>query len=638
MTALRKERLQGPSVPRKRRLENMAFAATPTGYLHSLLNGQEGLEITVTEGDLPPVLMQANALLREGDRKGAKAYLESIDFRDLDQRIPVHPIPRTDLMYITAKVLEDAELHEQAVLWYERILSHEPHVEVYIGLAGIYEQYYHFLSRSVFYWKQVCDRLPDDETVRIRCAMKLCQCGRIREAKAVFQDARARCGNNRLQQINIDQMLLWIRHYLSGYDQGYFSASYKAWGHAYESECAPVHPVRFMNDPDPDRPLRVGIITGDIGGNNTPLTVHHAVLKQLHRDCVQLYAYNNSHKDHELSNGWEEVFDVNRPIHRVPALEVIEILLADRIDILLDVGGVCSGSRYEILQYKPAPIMVNIGSLSTTGMTRMDYRLTDKHLDPPGSQRYYTERLVYLAGGNLPYHPPVESPCVGPLPALKNGYVTFGSFNKCDKINEDVIAAWARILRAVPGSRLVLKFQAASDPEVRRFFARAFTTLGIDPDRLVFIGHTTYEEHLILVEQIDLVLDTFPFNGTRTTLEGLWMGVPFVTLTCPTYVGRVGRVILSHMELSAFAADTVDDYVRKARDAAADWPALSAIRQGLREKLLNSTMCNHARYAREMEDAFRWMWRQWCMERTAFTDPCERVNVCSDSDKPKATR
>ena len=208
------------------------------------------------------------------------------------------------------------------------------------------------------------------------------------------------------------------------------------------------------------------------------------------------------------------------------------MIRTDEIDILVDLAGHTAKNRLPVFTLKPTPVQITyLGYPNTTGLTTMDYRLTDVLADPLGQEAFYTEELVRLPQGFLCYTPPAESPEVGPLPVRETGYVTFGSFNMLPKINVRVVEAWSRILKAIPHSRLILENKSFRDDSTRERYLVLFQEYGVSADRLDLIGWLPrIVDHLDLYHCIDIALDTFPYNGTTTTCEAMWMGVPVITL------------------------------------------------------------------------------------------------------------
>ena len=264
---------------------------------------------------------------------------------------------------------------------------------------------------------------------------------------------------------------------------------------------------------------------------------------------------------------------------------------------------------------KPAPVQVTmIGYMQTTGLAAMDYRITDDAIDPPGqSERWNTEKLVRLPTGAAAFSPPASCPPVNELPALKNGYVTFGSFNNLSKVTPEVIDTWARILHSVPTARLLLVAHAGNS------IIADFDDRGIGAERLEIVHRLPLQEYLALHHRVDFLLDTFPYNGGTTSLLALWMGVPFVTLSNDSAVGRVGAGMLPAVGLPELVTTDSDQYLQSAVNAVLDLPALSAARESLRGKL--APLLNDGRaHTLELEKAYRNMWRQWCEGKSGPAD------------------
>jgi protein O-GlcNAc transferase len=308
-----------------------------------------------------------------------------------------------------------------------------------------------------------------------------------------------------------------------------------------------------------------------------------------------------------LAHHWRNI--ANLTDHQVEAM-----VRADGIDILVDLAGHTCGGRLRLFALKPAPVQVNwLGYPDTTGLDMMDYRFTDELADPAGSDQFYAESLVRLPGCFTCYKPLADAPEVASLPALKNGYVTFGSFNNLPKMNAKVVALWAEVLEAVPNSRLFIKSPPLTDLATRERYYELFGQVGINRERLELIGHTaTQSDHMDLYKCLDIGLDTFPYNGTTTTCEALWMGVPLVTLEGTRHAGRVGVSLLNAVGMPDFIAKNTSDYVALAANLSSDLPKLAKLRAELRGCLTVSQLCNGKSFASKVEDAYRQMWRTWC--------------------------
>jgi len=333
----------------------------------------------------------------------------------------------------------------------------------------------------------------------------------------------------------------------------------------------------------------------------------------MNRDHFELYAYSNVAAHNVVAERVVALFDVLRDIHACSDDEAAAVIGRDGIDILIAFEGNCANSRLGVFTLKPAPIQVDWGALCSLGLPQIDYRITDAVLDPPDTQPYHTEELVYLSGGYAAFSPPRESPPIEALPAQSKGCFTFGSFNSHLKINDLVLDMWVQIQQRVPNARMVLKFPLANDPGVQEFMLRRFARRGLDTTRVKMCGLTKYEDHLCLLGQVDMLLDCYPFNGFRTILEGLWMGAPTITLSGTTQVSRPGLAVMRQLGLeTAFVAQTPQEYIDRACSYAEQLDELACIRSTLRELLLSSSMCDPLRYARSLEEAFQYMWQQWC--------------------------
>jgi predicted O-linked N-acetylglucosamine transferase (SPINDLY family) len=269
----------------------------------------------------------------------------------------------------------------------------------------------------------------------------------------------------------------------------------------------------------------------------------------------------------------------------------------------------------------------------------MDYRLTDRIMTPAHMEKFYVEQSVCLDCGFFSYRPPRSSPLLGPPPAKQNGYVTFGSFNNNIKINPYMMELWARVLKANKNSRFLLKFQGGSDEGMRDFYLSEFERFGVSPDRVdIHEMFRSHFEHMELYNQVDLILDTYPFNGCITTIEGLWMGVPTVSLSGKDLlVSRSGLSILTQLGLEIFAASDPDEYVAKAIAFARELDNLEKIRAALRQMMLGSNLCNPKKYAQSLEKAYRRMWRRWCISQGVEV-PGEEFKLRTGETEPNGDR
>jgi predicted O-linked N-acetylglucosamine transferase (SPINDLY family) len=294
------------------------------------------------------------------------------------------------------------------------------------------------------------------------------------------------------------------------------------------------------------------------------------------------------------------------------------LVMQDEVDILVDLSGHTDMNRLHDLSPRIAPLQVTyLGYPNTTGMAEFDYRITDSTADPDGaSDSLYVEKLVRMNDCFLCYRPVVEDIAVSTAPCIDNGYITFGSFNHCVKMNDQVLESWSRILRNVPNSRLFLKARGFAEAEVRERFHERFGGLGIERDRVIISGPTKGDvEHLQQYAQVDLSLDTFPYCGTTTTMESLWMGVPVLTLRGDRHAARVGASILSSIGYREYIAENLNDYVNKAIEISSDSGRLSEARRVMRDSLKRSRLFDYKGFTRELEDIYRDMANRYNNER-----------------------
>jgi predicted O-linked N-acetylglucosamine transferase (SPINDLY family) len=285
----------------------------------------------------------------------------------------------------------------------------------------------------------------------------------------------------------------------------------------------------------------------------------------------------------------------------------------DRIDILVDLSTHTVGNRLLLFARKPAPVQVTwLGYASTTGLSTIDYRLTDPIVDPPGmTEAFHTEKLLRLPRTQWCYRPPDEAPAVVDAPAVGNGYVTFGNATNLAKVTPKTLDMWSQVLREVPGSRLALKSTSFADESTRQLVRDSFAARGVANDRLHFEPSGDLRSYFDFTNTLDICLDTFPFTGGTTTCHTLWMGVPVVTLAGQTSVSRVAASVLTNVALADLVANTPQQFVELAKPLAADATRLSTLRVNLRKMMKDSALCDAVGFARDLESAYRTLWRAW---------------------------
>jgi len=573
--------------------------------LSRLLQGENGLEISLAGEALPGALLQINELLRSGQLVEAKARFDEDVLHAIQDCVGNDP-GCTDIMYVAARLLLEIDQHESAERFFRMILEREAHPVVLADLARLIQQDSTRNSEAGTYWRQAWDLDPDSLEYLLEYAACVRDMGDVEGSIKLLEHATVlaprHCG--------LDSQLLWSINYAPGYDRADFYVRAKQWAEKHLVGISGF--ASHSNEPTLAKKLKVGLVSSDFL-ENSPMMFFAPALASMNRETFALYAYSNVSVPDVETDRYVALFDGFRDVHGMSAHELSAQIRQDGIDILVAFGGRCEGNRLGVMALRPAPVQVDWGALSTLGFPAIGYRITDEVLDPPDSQPYHMEELVYLSGGYITYRPPPESPIVTPLPGRTNGYITFGSFNNHLKINDLVLDMWEQVLRRVARSQMVLKFPGACDPGVREFILQRFAERGLDTGRVKICGPTEYDNHLCLMGQVDMLLDSYPFNGFRTILEGLWMGVPTITLSGTTRVSRTGLAIMKQLRLdAAFVAQTPKEYIDRACAYANQLDELARIRSVLRDMLLSSSICDPKRFARALEEAFRYMWRKWC--------------------------
>ena len=357
----------------------------------------------------------------------------------------------------------------------------------------------------------------------------------------------------------------------------------------------------YLNDLSHHKQLNVGFVSPDFCAHPVSFFVE-PLFRHLDRSQFKVFAYSDVSKPDKVTRSIEQQVDVFRRIVGLDAQTVAKTILDDGIDILFDLAGHTGAGRLDMFHLRPAPVQISwLGYPATTGSAGIDYRLTDRYADPAGtSEHVHTETLLRVDGGFLCYVPSDRTPEASTeSPFETNGFITFGSFNNLAKLSPECIDMWSEVLGKVPESRLMLKRRELKDPWVRAFFIEQFAAHGIDEKRLQFkTSQVKLEGHLRNYANVDIALDSFPYNGTTTTFEALWMNVPVISLGGDSHASRVGQSILRYAGLNELAATSRNDFVSKAVQLAGDSDQLARYRQTLRDTLADCSLTDQPRFAR----------------------------------------
>ena len=380
-------------------------------------------------------------------------------------------------------------------------------------------------------------------------------------------------------------------------------------------------PVSYSNDRSPNRRLKIGYVSGDFRTHSVAYFIE-PILQAHHKDKVEVFAFYTGLYQDAVSARIKALVDHWIPIAFKDDDLVFEQIRDLQIDILVDLSGHTQHGRLPLFARKPAPVQISyLGYPNTTGLQTMDYRFSDVYADPIGTESLCTETLVHLDFGFHCYQPSKIALSLSTQRALPDDTIMLGSFNHLSKLTDRALALWAKILSALPTAKLVLKAKGLHDENVRQRLHRQFQAAGVAPERVILHGTLeSMQEHLELYQSIDIALDSFPYNGTTTTFEALWMGVPVVTLSGGTHASRVGSSILHHIGHADWVTNSIDAYQAKVLELAANLAQMRGQREAVRASLQNSTLMNPAIITEEIESAYRLVWQQWVQSSETNTE------------------
>jgi protein O-GlcNAc transferase len=522
--------------------------------------------------------------------EAAAAYQQAIRLK------PDHAQAYTNL----GNTFKEMGRFDEAIACYQRVLAVKPdHADAYYNLGSAFHDKEQFDEASSAY-RQALRYKPELAKGHNNLANALKDTGRLDEAISSYREAL---------RLNPDypkahSNLILAMHYDPNSDASVIAAEAAHWN---ERHAEPLK--KFIqphaNNRDANRRLRIGYVSADFCVHASaffllPLFRNHD------REQVELFCYSQGNHADEANRQIREVAGHWREIAPMSDEAVAQGIRDDKIDILVDLKLHTADNRLPIFARKPAPVQVSwLGYPGITGVDAIDYRLSDPYLKPEGTD----PRCLRLPNTFWCYDPVVKDPAVSALPREANGYVTFGCLNNFFKVNEPVARLWASVLNAVERSRLIVLCPAGSHRET---FLAKLEQRGIGRDRVELVPRIVRGKYLEHFNRIDIGLDTFPYNGHTTSLDSLWMGVPFVTLIGQTAVGRGGFSQLSNIGLPELAARTLDEYLQIAVDLANDVPRLAELRRTLRGRMETSPLMDAPAFARAIEVAYRQMWTNWC--------------------------
>jgi predicted O-linked N-acetylglucosamine transferase (SPINDLY family) len=500
---------------------------------------------------------------------------------------------------------------DRAVDQHERALALRPdYAEAHNGLGlALMSQWK--MDQAVKHFQRAVALQPDFPEAHNNLGLALGLLGKTEQAVALYERALAL----RPGYTEAHSNLLLALNYVAASDPVAVYTSHRNYAKRQEAALAVSVPAH-VNDRTFERRLKIGYVSADFRRHSVAHFIE-PVLEHRDRDRFEVFCYYSYPHEDEITQRLKSRADCWRCIFNLSDEIAARQIRADQIDILIDLNGHTSSNRLPVFARKPAPIQVTwLGYPNTTGLAAMDYRLTDDFADPVGmTEHLYSEKLVRLPQCFSCYQPPAEAPEVSSLPARENGYITFGSFNNLAKITPEVMSVWARILQAIPDSRLILKYLSLDVMAVQQSVRKEFMELGIAPERLELLGRDHSQgDHLWRYRDVDIGLDTFPYNGTTTTCDALWMGVPVVTLAGRTHAGRVGVSQMNNLGLTELIGTTPQEYIAAALRLASDLDRLYALRKELRARMAASPLMDGPHFTKNLEQAYLFMWKNWCQK------------------------
>jgi predicted O-linked N-acetylglucosamine transferase (SPINDLY family) len=494
----------------------------------------------------------------------------------------------------------------EAVKWIRQAIEASPNNALYYGSLGNALQDLRQLDQAIASFRHAIQLKPDLADAYNNLAYLLRDTGQIEEAIAALRETI----RLRPDKSSPHSHLVAALYYHPGYSAAAIYEEHVRWN-ARHAEPLKKLMQPHQNDREPSRPLNIGYVSADfvrhpVGLFMASLLAHHDSRN------FKIFCYNNSRGSDQITARLRQLSSVWRDVAGVSDAQMATQIRQDRVDVLVDLSLHSAGNRLLVFAQKPSPIQVTwLGYPGTTGLTTMDYRLTDQYLDPPEGGAFYSEQSIRLPHTYWCYKPVDPTLQVSALPAAQKGHVTFGCVNNFAKTNGDALELWARIVSAIPHSRLLM---LCPPGDSRARVIERFGGKGVEPDRLEFVERMPLGDYLRQFHRIDIGLDPFPWSGGTTTCDALWMGVPTVTLCAGTAVGRAGVSILSNANLLDWIAQTPQQYVAIATKMATDLSSLAQLRSKLRTRMEQSPLMDAARFAAEIEAAYRRMWEQWCLK------------------------
>jgi predicted O-linked N-acetylglucosamine transferase (SPINDLY family) len=524
-----------------------------------------------------------------------------------------------DANYVMGGIRIEQGRAEEAKASYYRALALRPdYVAAYDALGKMLHDENRISEAEALCHRFLTD-VPDNFYGHVALGQILSQQGRLGEAAAAYEQALCL----RPDSLGVRSEWLFLCNYLSNQPPERLYEEAVRFGHwATKQAIAPFK--TWACESSPTR-LKVGIVSGDLRDHPVGYFLE-TMLAHVNKSRIEWIAYPTNARSDELTARLRHSLSAGHSLVGLTDLVAAEQIRKDGIHVLLDLSGHTAFGRLPVFAWRPAPVQASwLGYFATTGLAEMDYLIADAVGVPARDRAHFTEKIWYMPETRLCFTPPSVTLTPAALPALRNGQITFGCFQKLPKINDHVLSVWAGILDSCQTARLRVQTRAFGDPAIAAGFAERLRASNIDPGRVTLIGRMSREQYLAAYGEVDILLDTFPYPGGTTTCEALWMGVPTVTLAGETLLARQGASLMTAAGLSDWIANSPAGYVRLALDRAADPDHLAALRAEMRAQVAGSPLFDGPRFARHLEDA---LWAMWAARQTSgecSSAPADRV-------------
>jgi len=523
--------------------------------------------------------------------------------RDLKKAVALLP-EQANTHFFLGCAWQNMEKYEEAADSYRKALALDPNYAIAAHNFGITLYQQGKLDDAEYVLRRALEMQPDVPKANIVLAMIMKRQSRLSEEIQAYREVlRLQPDYYRM----LSNLLFCLCHDVHTNAQELFAA-HLAFGTQFEA------PLRaswqaHTNQKDPDRCLRVGFVSADFYAHAVSTFIEPVLMQLAKNPAYSLHAYYNNTIEDPVMRGLQTYFACWNPVKELDDEALATKIRADGIDILFDLSGHTGNNRLLTFARKPAPIQISwIGYPGTTGLAAMDYYFSDKFLTPPGFEAQFTEKLVMLPSNGI-FQPSENAPAINTLPALDNGFMTFGSFNRPNKLSDATLALWALLMQALPTARMVLLgLPAESYVELAKRFERH----GIAQNRLTFFPRADVPTYLARHHLVDMCLDTYPYNGGTTTFHAAWMGVPTLSIAGETLACRSGISIMGRWGLVEFAANSIEDFVAKGVYWSQHLDDLAAIRLSMRQRFNDAGLGNTEALVADLDTAMHTMWKRWC--------------------------